>query len=50
MFSKKALNITLFVISLACTSLLHAQQSTNASGGNASGSGGSVTYSLGQVF
>jgi hypothetical protein len=28
---------------------LHAQQSTNAAGGNATGSGGSASYSLGQV-
>ena len=28
---------------------LHAQQSTNASGGDATGSGGSASYSLGQV-
>jgi hypothetical protein len=50
MFSIKPLTSTLFVISLTCTSLLHAQQSTNASGGSASGSGGSVSYTVGQVF
>lgn len=50
MNSKTLLNITLLVISLTCTSLLNAQQSTNTSGGSASGSGGSVTFSVGQVL
>jgi hypothetical protein len=50
MISKTSLNIILFVLGLSCTSLLNAQQSTNTSGGNASGSGGSFTYSVGQVF
>jgi hypothetical protein len=50
MNSKTSLNITLLVISLTCTSFLHAQQSTNTSGGSASGSGGSVTFSVGQVI
>jgi hypothetical protein len=50
MVSKTSLILTLFVISLTFTSLLHAQQSINASGSSASGSGGSFTYSVGQVF
>ncbi len=39
----------LVVITPAISSIL-AQQSTTASGGNATGSEGSVSYSVGQVF
>lgn len=41
-----------FIISILMLSLveLQAQESINTAGGNASGSGGSVSYSVGQVF
>jgi len=42
----------LFLIGLVCTfscTVVCAQESVNASGGNASGTGGSVSYSVGQV-
>ncbi|HBS87442.1 MAG: hypothetical protein A2W91_00750 [Bacteroidetes bacterium GWF2_38_335] len=38
--------LLLLGIGLPC---LHAQESTNSTGGNATGSGGSVSYSVGQV-
>ena len=50
MISKASLKITLFIVGISCTSLLNAQQSINTSGGSASGSGGSVTLSIGQVM
>lgn len=34
---------------LLCTSAAQAQESTNSSGGNATGNGGTVSYSIGQV-
>lgn len=40
--------ITLFVLFTAFT--MQAQQAVNASGGNATGAGGSVSFSIGQVF
>jgi hypothetical protein len=49
MISKTLLTLTFSITSLTFTSLLHAQQSTNASGGSATGSGGSVAFSVGQV-
>ena len=36
-------------ILLSCSSVLHAQQSVNTAGANAAGSGGSASYSIGQV-
>ncbi len=42
--------IVLLVTSVCMGGLLQAQQSVNAGGGNATGSGGSVAYSIGQVF
>ncbi|HPB24125.1 MAG TPA: T9SS type A sorting domain-containing protein [Bacteroidales bacterium] len=46
---KKLTSCLLFLSALGLTTL-QAQQSVNASGGNASGSGGSVSYSVGQAF
>ena len=43
---KISLTILLFAIGIFC---LRAQQSSNAAGGNATGSGGSASYSVGQV-
>lgn len=45
---KKSKAITLFLF-LFALSKINAQQSTNATGNNASGSGGSVSYSVGQI-
>jgi hypothetical protein len=43
--------ISTLVLVLACTGLnVSAQESVNAAGGDATGSGGSVAYSIGQVF
>ncbi|MFC6096440.1 T9SS type A sorting domain-containing protein [Flavobacterium qiangtangense] len=42
----KAITMTLLVLGLTTA---HAQQSANATGGKASGSGGTVSYSVGQV-
>lgn len=39
---------TILLLGLGLTSL-HAQESVNTTGGNASGSGGSASYSVGQV-
>jgi hypothetical protein len=36
-------------ILLSCGSVLYAQQSVNAAGGNATGGGGSASYSIGQL-
>ena len=38
-----------FMFALCCFSLAQAQESTNAAGGDATGSGGTVAYSVGQV-
>ena len=40
--------LLLFVFTIMCT-IVYAQESVNASGGNASGTGGSVSYSVGQM-
>ena len=40
----------LFSVFSFCTSLAYCQNSANTSGGDAAGSGGSVAYSIGQVF
>lgn len=42
--------ITLGVLLLGLTLSVQAQQATTASGGNASGSGGTVSYSIGQII
>ena len=39
----------LTAIIITCGSALHAQESVNSAGGNAAGSGGSASYSIGQV-
>jgi len=39
----------LTAIIITCGSALHAQESVNSAGGNATGSGGSASYSIGQV-
>jgi hypothetical protein len=41
--------LSLFITSITWIGFGYAQESTNASGGDASGSGGSVAYSVGQV-
>ncbi|MCH8317978.1 MAG: T9SS type A sorting domain-containing protein [Bacteroidetes bacterium] len=46
---KKLKICTVLLFSLYLTTALHAQQTIPASGGNASGSGGSVSYSVGQM-
>ncbi len=45
---QKSKTITIFLLGLGLSEL-HAQEATLASGGNATGSGGSVSYSVGQV-
>lgn len=42
-------NISLLAVSLLWTGILQAQKSINVSGGDATGTGGSVAYSVGQV-
>jgi hypothetical protein len=46
-YKKQSLS-AIFMVAVGLTSL-KAQETTNASGGNASGSGGSASYSVGQV-
>lgn len=46
----KRLKLSMFISLLAGLSGLMAQNSVNATGGDASGSGGSASYSVGQVF
>lgn len=46
---KKILGLCFCLLGLGASTLF-AQQSMTAAGGNASGTGGSVTYSIGQVF
>ncbi|MFN6038760.1 MAG: T9SS type A sorting domain-containing protein [Bacteroidota bacterium] len=41
--------ISILALSLLCLNLSHAQVSFNSSGSDATGSGGNVTYSIGQV-
>lgn len=45
----KARTIALTASGLLFMSLVHAQESANAAGGNATGSGGTVAYSIGQM-
>lgn len=49
MTHKKLKLSALLLLGIGLTGL-HAQESTNTTGGNASGAGGSVSYSLGQVM
>jgi len=46
----KSRTIILFTAGLLWTGFAQAQESTNASGGDAIGSGGSVGYSIGQLL
>lgn len=48
-FGLKTKPITLLAACLLWTGLAQAQESSNASGGDATGSGGTVAYSIGQV-
>jgi hypothetical protein len=48
MKNKKARTLSLILLGFGLTTV-NAQQATTASGGNASGSGGTIAYSLGQV-
>ncbi len=41
---------TLFILMFICTAGLQAQETVPATGGDASGSGGTVAYSIGQLF
>jgi hypothetical protein len=49
MKKSKSKQIVLLFTLLLVAGLAHAQESTNTSGGEATGSGGSVSYSVGQV-
>lgn len=49
MTKNKSKLIALLVVVLLCASFAEAQESANASGGDATGSGGTVAYSVGQV-
>jgi hypothetical protein len=46
----KPFQIVLFFVLLSVASHIQAQNSTNTTGGEASGTGGTVSFSLGQVF
>jgi hypothetical protein len=50
MTSKKTKHLIFLVIALVYVNLSQAQQSNNSSGGNSTGSGGSVSYSVGQIL
>jgi hypothetical protein len=50
MKKKKSLSNTILVMAMLRAGLAMAQGSVNASGGNATGAGGTVAYSVGQVF
>jgi hypothetical protein len=47
---KRFVLVIVLILSSAPISCLFAQESTNSSGGNNFGTGGSVSYSIGQVF
>ena len=49
MIKTKSIPIVLLVTGFLSASFAQAQQSSNAAGGDATGSGGSVAYSIGQV-
>ncbi|MDP3462260.1 MAG: T9SS type A sorting domain-containing protein [Bacteroidales bacterium] len=46
---KRLILSAILLLGLGLTGLLQAQESVNTTGGNASGSGGSASYSIGQV-
>lgn len=50
MTKNKSKTVALLVSGLLWAGLAQAQESANASGGNATGSGGSIAYSVGQVI
>jgi hypothetical protein len=50
MIKNKSRTLVLLAAGFLLTSLVQAQDSANSSGGNATGSGGMVSYSIGQVF
>lgn len=50
MTKNKSRPIALLAVGLLWTGLAQAQESANASGGDATGSGGTIAYSIGQVF
>ena len=50
MTKNKSRPLSMLLAGLLWGSLAQAQESANSSGGNASGSGGTVAYSIGQVF
>jgi hypothetical protein len=50
MKKNRAKPIAFLIAGLLCGGLAQAQTSTNTSGGDASGSGGTTAYSIGQVF
>jgi hypothetical protein len=50
MTKNKSRPFAMLLAGLLWGSLAQAQESANSSGGNASGSGGTVAYSIGQVF
>ncbi len=49
MTKNKSKPIALLLAGLLCTGLVQAQESVNVSGGDASGSGSTVSYSIGQM-
>ena len=50
MTKNKSRPLTLLLAGLLCGNLAQSQESTNSSGGDATGSGGTVAFSIGQVF
>ena len=50
MITNKSRILAMLLAGLLLGSFAQAQETTNSAGGNATGSGGSVVYSLGQVF
>ncbi len=49
MRNKESLTIAIGVMAILWTRIVSAQESVNVSGGNATGNGGSVSYSVGQI-
>ena len=49
MTKNKSRPLAMLLVGLLCVSFAQAQESVNASGGDATGSGGTVAYSIGQV-
>jgi hypothetical protein len=50
MTKEKLINKIILTLGLIGFGYVHAQESANTSGGNATGNGGTVAYSVGQVF